>query len=214
MNPWAGTAHQSGTCFSRCCHHSQTPGMSPTSWSWRDRKKSQPSSGSETSGRQTTRALPFQGGAWDTPGQRVDLAGHFLSPRWQPNRHRGGRVQGETRRWAVSKWRIWKSEQMLHGFPQGAVIPTSTGSHFEATKLNVPMASSNVTCQPWKQSPSHIPTPASNVPSSSHPSGTQAGGTWRLWRAGVTQTNRRLEWGNTGTAAHKPLLVLLRASSK
>lgn len=41
-SPWAGTARQSETCFSRCCHHSRTPRMPPASWSWRGREDSQP----------------------------------------------------------------------------------------------------------------------------------------------------------------------------
>lgn len=99
----------------------------------------------------------------------MDLSHSFFSPGRQSNRHGGRRVQGETRQWDVSKWRIWKSEWMLHVFSLRAVI-TRKASHLKARKLNTWMAASNVAhAEPWNQSPCHILTPASNVPSISHP---------------------------------------------
>ena len=75
------------------------------------------SAGAATLGQQgatSQRALPLHGGARDASGQGVHLPGHFLPPRWQADRHGGGRVQGEPGRWDVSKRRIWKSERTLH----------------------------------------------------------------------------------------------------
>lgn len=124
MSPWTVKAHRNETCFSRGSRRSQPPRVPLTSWSWREgrRRVSLQRVALRCEDVEQRWALPVQGGAWNASGQRMDLPRSVLPPSGQSDRHGGRRVQGETRQWDISKWRIWKSEWMLHAFSKMAVI--------------------------------------------------------------------------------------------
>lgn len=184
-SPWAVTSRQSETCFSRCCRHSQTPRMPPASWSWRGKEDSQPGL-PHWDRKASHHSEPYL--SMEVPGTLLDKgctcpAISFLpvgSPMGMEEEGCKESPGGGTSR----NEEPGNQNGRFMMFPKRA---TNKGRHLKARKLNTPMAASNaLQAQPWNQFPGHIPTPASNVPSSSHPPGTRLEAcfsisTWRNW---------------------------------
>ena len=210
-SPWAGTARQSETCFSSCCHHSQTPRMPPASWSWRGREDSQP--GLLHWDRKASHlSEPYLSKA--VPGTLLDKGCTCPAISFLPvGNPIGMEEEGCKESPGDGTSRNEESGNQNGHFMMFPKRATSKGCHLKARKLNTPMAASNaLQAQPWNQFPGHIPTPAGNVPSSSHPSGTRLQAcfsipTWRNWgQLGFHKQTRRWNGETLGQLARKILL--------
>ena len=218
-SPWAGAARQSETCSSRRCRHSRSPRTPPASWSWRGREESQPGLPHWDS-KAPHRSEPYLSTV--APGTLLDKGCTCPATSFLPvGKPIGMEEEGCKESPGDGTSRNEESGNQNGRFMMFPKRATSKGSHLKARELNTPTATSNaLQAQPWSQFPGHIPTPASNVPSSSHPPGTRLQAcfsisTWRNWgRLGLHKQTRRWNGEALGRLAHKMLLVLLRASCK